>query len=50
MNYKKNKDRVLKYLSNIGIHCCGRSAEFQYLDMDAVVEHSRKLAKKLDEE
>ena len=50
LNYKKNKDRVLKYLSNIGIHCCGRSAEFQYLDMDAVVEHSRKLAKKLDEE
>lgn len=49
LNHRKNAGRVLEYLSGIGIRCCGRSAEFEYLDMDAVVEHSRKLAKKLND-
>lgn len=50
LNYRKNAKRVLKYLSDIGIHCCGRFAQFEYLDMDMVVEYSHKLAKKLNEE
>jgi len=32
----------------MGIHCCGRFAEFEYLNMDGVVAHSYKLAKKLE--
>lgn len=50
LNYKKKVDRILEYLSDIGISCCGRFAEFEYLDMDAVVEHSYKLAQKLNNE
>ena len=48
LEHRKNADRVLKYLLNVGIRCCGRFAEFEYLNMDAVVEHSYKLAKKLN--
>src|SRR3989338_1435497 len=49
LNYKKNVDCILKYLLSIGIYCCGRFAEFEYLNIDGVVEHSDKLAKKLNE-
>lgn len=31
---------IRKYLDNIGILICGRFAEFEYLNMDAVVRHS----------
>lgn len=47
--HKENKEHVLDYLSKGGIYCCGRFAEFEYLNMDAIVEHSCKLAKKLNE-
>jgi len=50
LSHRKNANYVLKYLSTKGIFCCGRFAEFEYLNMDAVVEHSYKLAKKLNKE
>lgn len=50
LKHRKNTDLVLRYLSNLGIYCCGRFAEFEYLNMDAIVEHSYKLAKKLNKE
>lgn len=48
LNHSKNVEYILRYLSGIGITCCGRFAEFEYLNMDAVVEHSQKIAKKLN--
>lgn len=49
LNHRKNTDKVLKYLSDLGIHCCGRFAEFEYLNMDAILDHSYKLAQKLND-
>jgi len=48
LDHRRNTDRILAYLSGLGIHCCGRFAEFEYLNMDGIVEHSRRLAKKLN--
>ncbi|MCX8043024.1 MAG: FAD-dependent oxidoreductase [Desulfobacterota bacterium] len=42
--HRENTDKVLQYLSDLGIICCGRFAEFEYLNMDAVFEHSLRLA------
>ncbi len=50
LDHRKNTDTILAYLSRIGIHSCGRFAEFEYLNMDAVFEHSRVLAEKLNRE
>ena len=48
LDHRKNTDFVLDYLARIGIACCGRFAEFEYLNSDGVVERSRKLADKLN--
>ncbi len=48
LDHRRNVDLILKYLSRMEILCCGRFAEFEYLNMDRVIEHSRKLAKKLN--
>lgn len=48
LDHRKNADKVLKYLLGLGIRCCGRFAEFEYLNMDAVIGHSYKLAKKIN--
>jgi protoporphyrinogen oxidase len=48
--HRTNTDLVLKHLSDIGIRCCGRFAEFEYLNMDAVFEHSYALAQKINGE
>lgn len=48
LDHRKNTDFVLNYLSKIGIACCGRFAEFEYLNSDGVVERTRKLADKLN--
>jgi protoporphyrinogen oxidase len=48
LNHRKNTDFVLNYLSKIGIACCGRFAEFEYLNSDGVVERTRKLADRLN--
>ncbi len=50
LDHRKNTDTVLSYLANQKIFCCGRFAEFEYLNMDAVFEHSYALAQKLNEE
>lgn len=50
LNHKRNVKSVLGYLSDIGISCCGRFAEFEYLNMDMVIEHSRRLAGELNNE
>ena len=36
------------YFDSIGIHLCGRFAEFQYLNTDAVIRHAFELAKKIN--
>jgi len=48
LGHRQNTNLVLRYLSEIGIECCGRFAEFEYLNMDQVVKHSKDLAKKLN--
>ena len=47
--HRKNTDSVLRYIAGMGIDCCGRFAEFEYINMDKTVEHSMHLAKKINE-
>lgn len=47
LNHRKNTDTALGCLRNLGIDCNGRFAEFEYLNMDGVIEHSARLAEKL---
>lgn len=49
LTHRENTDRVLRYLWDNGIVCCGRFAEFEYLNMDGVFERSAKLAARLNE-
>ena len=44
-----NIDVVLNYLKGLEIYCCGRFAEFRYINSDKVVERAQALAKKLNE-
>ena len=48
LDHRKNTDTILKYLSEEGIKCCGRFAEFEYLNMDGIVAHSDRLAKEIE--
>jgi protoporphyrinogen oxidase len=48
LGHRKNTDCILSYLSSIGIYCCGRFAEFEYMNSDKVVEHAKLLAKKIN--
>ena len=48
LGHRKNTGCVLKYLSEEGILCCGRFAEFEYLNMDSILDHSHQLAQKLN--
>jgi len=50
LEHRKNADFILEYLLKMGIHCTGRFAEFEYLNSDAVADHSKKLAEKLNGE
>ena len=47
-DYDKNIKLIKEYFNKIGIHLCGRFAEFQYLNMDACIRHSFELAKELN--
>ncbi len=38
---------IREYFDSIGIHLCGRFAEFEYLNTDAVIRHAFELAKKI---
>jgi protoporphyrinogen oxidase len=48
LSHRKNARQILEYLHNCGIDCCGRFAEFEYLNMDAVACRSMNLAAKLN--
>lgn len=48
LNHRKHVDIVLKFLRNLGIESNGRWAEFEYMNSDKVIEHSIKLAEKIN--
>jgi len=48
LDYDGNKKIIYDYLNSQNLLTCGRFAEFEYLNMDAVVEHAQKLAEKLN--
>ena len=48
LDHKKNISKIMNYLNRIGILCCGRFAEFKYLNMDGVIKHSKDLAEKVN--
>lgn len=50
LEHRRNTDTILAYLSKIGITCCGRFAEFEYLNMDGIFEHSYRTAEVLNGE
>jgi protoporphyrinogen oxidase len=47
--HRQNADAVLHYLRSLGVFCCGRFAEFEYVNMDNVIERAMKLAAHLNE-
>ena len=46
LDHRKNINTILQALQNHNIESCGRFAEFEYLNMDDVIDHSLKLAQK----
>lgn len=48
LDYDEHKKIVYDYLKSQNLLTCGRFAEFEYLNMDAVVEHAQKLAEKFN--
>jgi len=48
--HRQNADTVLQYLRSLGVYCCGRFAEFEYVNMDNVIERAMRLAADLNEE
>lgn len=48
LDHRKHTDIVLRYLQKVGIESVGRFAEFEYLNTDAVVENTLKLARYLN--
>lgn len=47
LDHEKNTRIIFDFLKSIGIESNGRFAEFEYLNMDQVIEHSSKLAQRL---
>ncbi len=47
LDHRKNTDAVLGWLREQGIRCCGRFAEFEYMNSDAVAASARRLAREL---
>ncbi|OFZ82497.1 MAG: hypothetical protein A2583_11170 [Bdellovibrionales bacterium RIFOXYD1_FULL_53_11] len=50
VSHRMNADTVLGWLAANGIGAAGRFAEFEYLNMDAVVERTMRLAAKMNGE
>lgn len=50
LDHRRNADTVLHYLKSIGIRSAGRFAQFEYMNSDAVVESTLKLARELNSE
>ena len=48
LKHRQNVPKILEYLDGRGIRCCGRFAEWEYLNMDAILAHSRALAAELN--
>ena len=48
LHHKQNSAKVLGYLEGIGISCCGRFAEFKYMNSDHVAESAQRLAGRLN--
>lgn len=46
--HRHNADTVLGYLRSVGMPSCGRFAEFEYVNMDNVIERAMKLADQLN--
>ena len=50
LHHRENTDKILKYTNSIGIYSCGRFAEFEYVNMDHVIERAMKLCEKINKE
>jgi protoporphyrinogen oxidase len=50
LTHRQNTDTVLGFLRACGIPSCGRFAEFEYVNMDNVMERAMKLAQDLNQE
>jgi protoporphyrinogen oxidase len=50
LTHRQNTDTVLGFLRASGIPCCGRFAEFEYVNMDNVIERAMELAGALNQE
>ncbi len=50
IGYLGKLKKIREYFDSIGIHLCGRFAEFEYLNTDAVIRHAFELAKKITNE
>jgi protoporphyrinogen oxidase len=48
LDHKKNQKIVLDYLNKIGLKTVGRFAEFEYYNMDKVIERAEKLAQEIN--
>ncbi|MBI1935280.1 FAD-dependent oxidoreductase [Candidatus Woesearchaeota archaeon] len=48
IGYLDTLKTIRQYFDSIGIHLCGRFAEFEYLNTDAVIRHSFDLARKIN--
>lgn len=48
LNHKKNMDLIREYFAGEGVHLNGRFGSFEYLNMDAIIEQSLALAKKIN--
>lgn len=48
LNHRKNVDNVLNFLKENDILSCGRFAEFEYMNMDHVIQSAQKTAEKLN--
>ena len=48
LKHKENTHSIMNYLNSIGIQCTGRAGEFEYLNIDRVIEHSQNLAKRIN--
>ena len=47
LNHRRNMDKIKAWFAEEGVHLNGRFGSFEYLNMDAVIEQSQKLAKSL---
>ena len=49
-NVRRHLKAAKAYFEQIGIHLCGRVAEFEYINMDVCIDRARKLAARVNEE